>query len=282
MVIAHRAANNEQPLIIAIGDYSDSQFSDSVWGLRDLLEVGLNASLPKKFQGMDVFDVQHGTGGRVEHRLTPEGQASVIRTAKSANDTQAVIRVTGVLVTPRKYADLVTLSGEVMFGDGTVMPGIAKMSVRPMIRAHNRWQEEAGYAESLKELNIGHYYTITLAGPRREYIAKLDLGNKMTTNGTLVVVLFKSISDRDGNVVCYQDMEAEPMPTPEGERNSVTGEKHFAFKGNRFYRAINDLAIDRFQSNWDLVMGTETVEAPAEETPEFNADTDSEGEEAGW
>lgn len=281
MVIAHRASSNVMPLVIATGDYSDDQFADSVWGLRDLLEVGLNASLPKKYQGMDVFDVQHGNGGRVEHRLTPEGQASVIRTAKSANDTQALLRVTGILPTYRKYADLVTLAGEIMFADGTVIPGIAKMSVRPMISRHNRWNEEAGYAEALKGLEIGHYYVITLAGPRREYIAKLDLGNKMTSNSTLVSVQFKSLADRDGNAVCFQDMDVEPMPTPEGERNSVSGEKHVAYKGNRFFRNISDLGIGRFQANWDLVFGTEAAEVPSEETPDFNTD-DNEGEEATW
>ena len=283
MVIAHtKRISDDSPLIVGIGDYTDPQFNDSVWGYRDLIEAGLNASLPKSYRGLEVFHVSHGNGGRVEYRLTEEGQAAIIRTAIAANDTEAIFRVTGVLETSRKYAKLITLMGEAMFLDGEVLSGIGTMSVQPFPRGHNRWDEEAAYAEAMGDLTVGHYYRVTLAGPRREYVAKLNMGQNKTAMPVLVAVKFKSISNRDGLVICAQDMDTEAVPTPEGERNSVTGDKYSPISGNRFFRAVDGRALDRFQANWDLIMGSDEPQVPAEETPDFNADSDTDGEEATW
>ena len=277
MVIAHKSSpTSDLPLLVASGDYSDQQFQASINGARNALDIGLNLALPETLGGHKVFDVRRGMGGRVEYRLTDTGESQVIKTAMRANGSCALIRVTGVVRKPREYADLIQLTAEVMFSDGEVSPALINADVRPMPRGHNRWQEEMACAESLSELTVGHYYKVEIAGPRRPYTFRMNLGKGMTQLTRFTVINVRSICDRDGLMVWEQDMDAAAQPTPEGERNKVTGD-YVVVSGNRFYRAITDRSLERFQANWDLIMAsyeTPASEVPAEETTGFNADDD--------
>ena len=268
MVIAHKTSlRDELPLLVATGDYTDQQFQDSVNGARNALDIGLNISLPDTIGGHKVFEVTRGMGGRVEYRLTDTGQAQVIKTSKRANGTQALARIVSVIKKPRKHADLVQVMAEVMFDDGEVSPALINADVRPMPRAHNRWEEEKACAEALSDLTIGHYYVIEIAGPRRSYTFRMAMPKGMSQLTPFTVVNARSFTNRDGLVVWCQDMDAEANPTPEGERNSVTGD-YEPVSGSRFYRAITYRSLERFQANWDLIMGADEPASGGDEAPD--------------
>ena len=276
------------PLISGIGSPDDDYFVRATQGLNDVASIGWNAALPEIYHGHKVFDVDYSRSGRQLHKLTETGQATIIRQAANVNDTEALFKVLSVLTLRRQQADLAILVGQLMFAnpDGeshSTMMAVGSMDVVSLGNGAgmNRWQEEAEYNEAIfQNVKEGYYYKVTLAGPRREYLLRVTSGRNRSQPEIIGLFKFKSIADRDGNVVCAQDMSRLATPTPEGARNTPIkmGTYDVQF-GNRFYRPVDDTSIRMFNRAWEHAFGVEQeTELKGTDGTDDSDDSASDGE----